>query len=269
MRERPGRLVLIGHPVLHSLSPAFQNAALQRAGIPLVYEAMDIAPDELGSAVDRLRAARAAGNVTVPYKQAFAERCDRLTPMATRVGAVNTFWVEQGALVGDNTDVDGFSAALQRAFGAGAEWPRVTLVGAGGAAAAVAAAAERWPGTRVTVWARTSARAARLAARFAGVRLAASLDEALEETSLVVNATPSGLRDDDALPVDIGLLPAHASVYDLVYRRDETPWVRAARAAGHPAADGLTMLLEQGALAFERWLGVPPDREAMWSAMRG
>jgi shikimate dehydrogenase len=265
----PGRLVLIGHPVQHSLSPTFQNAALRRAGIALTYEAMDIAPTSLHAAVDRLRVMGAAGNVTVPHKEAFALLCDRVTPLAARVGAVNTFWVEDGALVGDNTDVDGFTTAIQRAFGAAAAWPRVALIGAGGAAAAIAAAVERMPATSLVVWGRTTARTARLAARFETVQLAASLDEALEGASLVINATPLGFRDGDPMPVDVARLPAHASVYDLVYRREETAWVHAARAAGHPAADGLGMLLEQGALAFERWFSVPPDREAMWSAMRG
>jgi shikimate dehydrogenase len=111
-------------------------------------------------------------------------------------------------------------------------------------------------------------RARALASRFgASVQVVESVDDALEGATLVVNATPVGLRDD-ALPVDIERIPSGAAVFDLVYRTGETRWVRAARDAGHRAADGEGMLVEQGALSFERWFGIEPDRNAMWRALR-
>jgi hypothetical protein len=106
----PGRLVLLGHPVRHSLSPRFQNAALRAAGIPLAYEALDVHPDALGNVLIQLRSENAAGNVTVPHKAAVAAACDRQTGTAIRTGAVNTFWCDGTRLVGDNTDVAGFRA---------------------------------------------------------------------------------------------------------------------------------------------------------------
>ncbi|HEY3286712.1 MAG TPA: shikimate dehydrogenase [Gemmatimonadaceae bacterium] len=269
MTRLPGRLVLIGHPVAHSLSPLFQNAALRRAGIALTYEVFDIAPAKLADATRRLRALGASGNVTVPHKEAFAAFCARLTPIAGRVGAVNTFWTEDGDLVGDNTDVGGFEEAVAQAFGATRAWRAVAIVGAGGAAAAVAAAVERWAGCRAAIWSRNGSRSAQLAARFPGVRVAASLEDAVDGADLVVNATPLGLRPGDDLPVPIQLIAPHACVYDLVYDRLQTPWVLAARAAGHPAADGLGMLIAQGALAFERWFAQAPDRDVMWAAVKG
>ena len=269
MNRLPGRLVLIGHPVAHSLSPTFQNAALRSAGVQLKYEAFDIPPSQLVDAMERLRQLGASGNVTVPHKEAFAALCGRLSPIAERVGAVNTFWTEEGALVGDNTDVGGFEEAVARAFGAQRAWRRVALVGAGGGAAAVAAAAERWAGCRVSLWSRDAERSTRLAARFGNVQRAASLEEAITSADLVVNATPLGLGPDDEFPVPVHLLPLRACVFDLAYVRAETAWVRAARAAGRPAADGLGMLIAQGALAFERWFGEAPDREAMWASVRG
>ena len=269
MTPLPGRLVLIGHPVTHSHSPAFQNAALRSAGLPLTYEALDVSPGELERVAASLRAAGAAGNVTVPYKQAFVACCARLSPIAERVGAVNTFWCEDGALVGDNTAVGGFEEAVVRAFGAERRWPRIALIGAGGGAAAVLAAAERWFGTEVRVWSRSPGCASTLARRFAGVGIpVVSLHDALERADLVVNATPLGLAPGDALPALIQDLPLRAAVFDLVYRRGDTAWVLAARGAGHTAADGLGMLVAQGALAFERWFGQSPDRDAMWSALR-
>lgn len=268
MTPLPGRLVLIGHPVSHSRSPVFQNAALRRAGLPVTYEALDVLPAHLVRVASSLRASLAAGNVTLPYKEEFVAFCGRLTPIAERVQAVNTFWTEDGALVGDNTDVGGFEEAIVRAFGPGRRWPRVALIGAGGSACAVLAAAERWFGTDVRLWSRTPARAVTLAQRFAGVCTPViSVHDALEGADLVVNATPLGLEPGDALPVFIQDLPPRSAVFDLAYRRGETAWVLAARGAGHPAADGLGMLIAQGALSFERWFGQAPDRKAMWASL--
>jgi shikimate dehydrogenase len=265
--RQPGRLVLIGHPVAHSLSPAFQNAALRRAGIPLVYEALDVSPGELRTTLDTLVSEGAAGNVTIPYKNAVFVRCDVRTALAERVGAVNTFWSVASQLHGDNTDVGGFEAAVIAAVG-GTPQGALTLIGAGGSAAAVCAAAERWDGVEVRIISRSPASARELAARFAPfVTVASALQAALEGSSLVVNATPLGMQDADPPPVPVDKLPPDATVVDLVYRSGGTAWVRAARAAGINAVDGLPMLIEQGALAFERWFGVTPDRDAMWNAV--
>lgn len=266
MTSPPGRLVLLGHPVAHSLSPAFQNAALRTAGIPLVYEALDVAPDALPSVLRDLAAARGAGNVTIPHKEAVARLCARLTPLASRVGAVNTFWTEAGALVGDNTDVGGFDAAVRSLLGAPPRDVKVAVIGAGGSAAAVLAAVERWPGCTAALWGRTAERARALATRFPQAAAVEFLAEAIRGADVVVNATPIGLDGDD-VPVPPPLLRRRAAVVDLVYRRGSTPWVRLARAYGLRATDGLPMLIEQGALAFERWLGIAPDREAMWRAV--
>ncbi|HET7553888.1 MAG TPA: shikimate dehydrogenase [Gemmatimonadaceae bacterium] len=268
---RPGRLVLLGHPVAHSVSPIFQNAALRCIGIPVVYEALDTPPDELDARLDALIAERAAGNATIPHKERVAARCTRLTPVAERVGAVNTFRVDDdGLLVGHNTDVAGFDRLARTALGDTPLPRRVALLGAGGAAAAVLAAVEGWPGCEVTLFNRSAERRDRLASRFPVVRsTTGDVARAVKGCEMVVNATPLGLRPSDALPVAIASLERDAVVVDLVYSSDETRWVHAGRAAGHRAADGLEMLLEQGALAFEWWLGVPAPREVMRNAVRG
>jgi len=222
---------------------------------------VDVTPDALTETLRRLVAEGAAGNVTVPHKENMARLCDRLTPVAERVGAVNTFWLDESTLVGDNTDVGGFAAACNSPVAPGG---RVALFGAGGAAAAVLAATAEWPGVDVRVWNRGAERARVLAGRFSA-RAVATVEEALDGSSLVVNATSIGL-DGVSQPIDVARLPQGADVIDLVYGPNETAWVRAARAAGHRAIDGLPMLIEQGALAFERWFGMPPDRDAMWRA---
>ena len=266
-RVLPGRLVLLGHPVAHSLSPRFQNAALRHAGIALTYEALDVTPAALPRVLDELAAIGAAGNVTVPHKAAVAARCVRRSAVAERAGAVNTFWTEAGELVGDNTDVAGAHRAVVDLLGREPAAERVALVGAGGSAAAVLCAVERWAGATAVLYNRTMPRAEELASRFASFSAPApTLRDALAGASLVVNATSVGLTDGE-LPVPIEWLPAHAAVLDLVYAPGETTWARRARAAGHPARDGIVMLVEQGAAAFERWFGQRPNRSAMWAAL--
>lgn len=272
--KRPTRLVLLGTPVAQSLSPTFQNAALDIAGLPIRYEALETPAPALDGVLAQLALEGAAGNVTIPHKVAVHDRCSVLTPTAARAGAVNTFWFSDGTLHGDNTDVGGFRAAVDELLTGEPLPSRVILLGAGGAAAAVCTAAEDWGAQSVEVVARSRGAAHRLTARFP--RLVTMVENAgslaREEprrgrrpgpAPLVVNATPLGASDDDAPPIDLALLPAGSAVLDLVYRRGETRFVREARAAGHRAADGLTMLLEQGALSFERWFGVAPDRQGM------
>jgi shikimate dehydrogenase len=265
----PGRLVLLGHPVAHSLSPRFQNAALRRAGIPLVYEALDVRPAELERTLGALRSGDAAGNVTIPHKEAVVAHCDELTPVARRAGAVNTFWCEGRRLVGDNTDVGGFEVVADNLLG-GSPHARpisVAVLGAGGAAAAVLVAVERWRGARARVFSRSADRTRRLCGRFAGVAdPAETAEDAVRAAGLVVNATPVGLADD-SMPIDPAQLDHGAVAIDLVYRRGGTAWTRAAARIGLRATDGTDVLLEQGALAFERWFGVPPDRDVMREAL--
>ena len=269
MSRLPGRLVLLGHPVAHSLSPRVQNAALRRAGIPLVYEALDIEPAVLERTLRELRSSDAAGNVTIPHKEAVAAHCDGLTPVARRAGAANTFWCEGGRLIGDNTDVAGFEAVAASLLGASgnARAICVALLGAGGAAAAVLTAVERWPGAQARVYSRSADRTGRLCARFVGVaEPAETVDDAVRDAAVVINATPIGLADD-TMPVDPAMLERGTVAIDLVYRRGGTAWTRAATRLGLRATDGTDVLLEQGALAFERWFGVLPDRDVMREAL--
>lgn len=262
----PGRLVLLGHPVAHSLSPLFQNAALRAARLPLTYAALDVAPPALADTMRGLAAQRGAGNVTVPHKEAVATMCDRRSAIAERAGAVNCFWWDDGALVGDNTDVGGIDAAVRALLGGAPANLRIAVVGAGGAAAAVLTALEQWPGCNAALWSRSPPRARDLCARFATVAHAEPvLAEAIRDADLVINATPIGLADD-GIPFPPALVRRRTHLLDLVYRPGETTWVQLARARRMNAGDGLVMLVEQGALAFERWTGVVPDRRVMWEA---
>ncbi len=273
----PTQLVLLGHPVAHSLSPRFQQAALDASGRAVRYVAHDVPPESLLDTLRALRAAGAAGNVTVPHKEAVFAACDERTPMAERVGAVNTFRHDaQGRLIGHNTDVAGVQAALQALLGVDAPPPaRVVLLGAGGSAGAVLVALAAYSDAHITIAARSPHRAEQLAQRL-GLHVAVlahdphepsvELRAALASASLVVNTTPLGLRDAQQ-PISCEWLGAHTAVLDLVYRTGETAWVHACRARGLRAQDGLRMLVEQGAHAFTWWFGAPPNREVMWHAL--
>lgn len=265
---------VLGDPVAHSLSPAFQNAALRAAGLDAVYVALRCAPDGVPGLLRGLALAGGGGNVTVPHKEAAHAAVDRRTETAEATGAVNTFWAEDGAVWGDNTDVAGVRAAVAALTGRGAAGARVLLLGAGGSARAVLHALEREGADEVVVRNRGRERAEALALLARGgtrVRLASPDDPmAGERFDLAINATSLGLREADALPLDPSAAqsPTVAAALDLVYgRTGATPWVRAMRGAGVPAADGREMLLRQGAAAFARWWGRDPDLDAMRAAL--
>lgn len=258
----PGRLVLLGHPVAHTVSPRMHNAALHAAGIPLEYHALDVAPGNLTAVLRELAEEDGAGNVTRPHKQAVFELCDEVTDVAARAGAVNTFWFRDHKLFGDNTDVAGFDRAVRLLIHDKFQG-RVALFGSGGAAAAVLEALRSWQGVSVDIIARNHIEGARLEARYSDyARYVEITRERLHEAKLVINATPIG-QDDDSVPFDVNELHTSARVFDLVYRRGGTMLVRLARAAGLEADDGTLMLVEQGALSFERWFGISPDRNLM------
>ena len=259
----PSRLVLLGSDVGNSLSPVFQRAALAAAGLSLAYDAVNVTSEMLAKTVEEIRRENIAGNVTRPHKKGFHDACDLLTPIAARVGAVNTFWMNDGRLHGDNTDVGGFDASARELLEERTEDLLVLLLGAGGAAAAVLAAVERWPGSRAVVVSRDKSKAARLADRYRTVATAqADAAVAARNAGLIVNATPVG-QYDDAHPLPVSLISRKSAVMDLVYRRGQTPWVRALRENGNAARDGTSMLVEQGALSFRQWFGREPDRNAM------
>jgi shikimate dehydrogenase len=290
--SEPERLVLLGHPVAHSLSPRFQQAALDAAGRAVRYTALDTPPHALTRTLHALRATRAAGNVTVPHKEAVFAACDVRTDLADRVGAVNTFRHDtEGRLIGHNTDVAGVRSAMIALLGGDTPPTHVVLLGSGGAAGAVLVALTEWPETQVTMVARTPARAQQLVERVArhapsadgaerrdgaGQRVrivpydieapSTAMRGALACASLVVNATPLGLLAAQ-MPMPCEWLGAETAVLDLVYQPGETAWVRACRDRGLRAEDGLRMLVEQGVAAYAWWFGHMPDRAAMWRAL--
>lgn len=261
-------LTLLGDPVSHSFSPIVQNRAFAEAGVDGVYVAVRCAADDLAGFMRGLSRAGGGGNVTLPYKEKAAAVVDVPTDAVRRTGACNTFWGgEDGKVHGDNTDVEGFRRTL-RAFADGSpEGMRVLLLGAGGAARAILMGLLEEGVEEVVLLNRTAERARAVARRIGGARArVVMLSEELrgEDFDLVVNATRLGLSPEDPSPLDFEILSRAGIAMDLVYGRAVTPFVRAAEASGVRAADGSEMLVQQGAVSFERWW----DRSAPVEAMR-
>ena len=202
-------------------------------------------------------------NVTAPHKEAAFAACDRRTPVAEALGAVNTLWREDGRLWGDNTDVAGFLANMDEAPPGWAEQARLAVViGAGGAARAIIYALMSRGFERIAIVNRTQARAEALAAHFGGSTSAvpwADLAAELPEADLLVNASSLGMVGQPPLDFDLSALPERAVVADVVYVPLRTPLIEAARARGLRVAEGLGMLLHQAAPAFARWFGARPS----------
>jgi shikimate dehydrogenase len=267
-------LALLGDPVAHSLSPAFQNAAIAALGLDAVYVALRCDAQHAAPLLRGIARAGGAGNVTIPHKALAAECIERPTAALRRTGACNTFWVESGVLCGDNTDVEGFRLAASQLID-DRHGSRALIIGAGGAAAAAAYALLQDGASGVTLLNRSPDRARTLASRLdpgASVMEVVTTYTALHgrDYDLVVNASAVGLTDDDPLPIDLAILGRAGAALDLVYGRGAiTPWVRHARGLRVPAADGTEMLLGQGAAAFARWFGVEAPLEAMRGALAG
>jgi shikimate dehydrogenase len=264
-------IALLGDPVSHSLSPVFQNAALEAAGLDGVYLSLRCDAAALPGLLRGIALGGGAGNVTLPHKEVAAASVDRATAAVGNTSACNTYWLEDGLVCGDNTDVAGVGGAVRALLGGGVKGARVLLVGAGGSARAALAAMGEGGAAEVVVANRTLDRAASLAGGFSGgttVARAATLDSLRRERfDLAINATSLGLRPDDALPLDVERGPDIGAALDLVYSRRGTAWVRELQARGIPAVDGLEMLILQGAASFERWWHVPAPIEQMRAAL--
>ncbi len=254
-------LGILGHPVAHSLSPAMQEAALAARGLTGSYRLLDTPPEALARRLEEVRRGYRGVNVTVPLKEAVLPLLDGVHPEARAIGAVNTVVNRGGRLIGHNTDAPGFLRSLEEA---GVRGRRALVLGAGGAARAVAYAL-KGAGWEVGVHNRTRSRAEALARAF-GLEVVPL--EAARQADLVVNATSVGLDDPAATPLPAALFPPRGFAVDLVYRPLLTRFLAEAAAAGLGTVDGLGMLLWQGALAFELWTGERAPVGAMRAALR-
>jgi len=258
------QLGLIGYPLEYSLSPRIHYAALQACELDGTYSLFPIHPEDkegLKKLLTRVRTGEIKGlNVTIPHKQNVLPLMDELTPTAKSIGAVNTIYLRNNKLTGDNTDARGFLSDLKKFMNnTELEIGKSALVlGAGGSARAVVYALlnEGW---NITIAARRIDQAEELARQFANVKVMELNFQTFQPSNfqLIVNTTPLGMTpniEQSPLPGNLSL-PPHASIYDLVYNPRETKLVKDARSQGLNATTGLGMLVEQAVLAFELWTG--------------
>ena len=273
-------IALLGHPVSHSISPAFQQAAFDALGIDARYEAWETPAADLQTAVEQLRSRSALGaNVTVPHKVAVLRLIDELDGTVEFVGAANTIVNRDGRLHSTNTDIIGILSALA-GVDADLAGTNVVILGAGGAARAAVVAMRQAGVARVTIANRTEVRAEALVS-LGGSDLdvrTCPLDTASERlrvsvaaARLVIQTTSLGMRhgpDKAATPIPARMMHAGQLAFDLVYTPERTPFLEAAEQAGAQTLGGLAMLIHQGAAAFRLWTGQEPPLTVMFDAAR-
>ena len=262
---------LLGSPVTHSLSPLMHNESFRQLGLDYVYLCFDVGEDKLETAVQGLKACGIRGfNLTMPDKNRMAELADELTPAAGMIGAVNTVVNENGRLVGHNTDGLGFMRSVADA-GLSIRGASMTIFGAGGASTAICAQAALDGVKNLYIFARPESRfrqrtlklvdsinhSTECRAVLCDQSDHSALKQALEDSSLLVNATSVGMAPDTdhSILEDISLLHQGLTVADIIYNPRETRFLRLAREAGCRTFNGMYMLLYQGAEAFRLWTG--------------
>jgi shikimate dehydrogenase len=272
---------LIGNPLAHSTSPIFQQAALDHCGVDARYEPWETEVEELPIAVERMREEDCLGaNVTIPHKERIIDLLDELDALAERIGAVNTVVNRSGRLRGYNTDILGFAQALRREGDFDPRGCHALVLGAGGAARAVAVALMDGGAASLTVTDIEPERAVAFLHDLAGQGQAvlrsvapggAVMATAASACQLLVNCTPIGMRHsatENDTPIPPELISPGVLVFDLVANPPETRLLAAARERGARTVSGVTMLVYQGAESFRLWTGLEPPLDVMRQAAR-
>ena len=254
---------VLGHPITHSRSPLIHNHWIKAHGLAGSYEAIDVAPGTLAAFLECVRSGQfAGGNITVPLKEEAFAAVDQLTDTAKSIGAVNTVYLQNGQLWGDNTDAYGFSANLANKAPEFKDTKTALIIGAGGAARAIVKSLIDSGISSIIILNRTLARADELVQAFGPICRAASLEDfpkMVLDAALIINTSSIGMAGKGAHDFDFSTGKKSALVTDIVYVPLETDFLKSARAAGLKTVDGLGMLLHQAVPGFERWFGVRPD----------
>lgn len=277
--SKPAKLAVIGHPVAHSASPQMHQPALDAAGIDARYIRLDIYPEEVGEAFSRMRALDFFGcNVTVPHKLEAMAHCE-VHPDAEELGAVNTIRFDEDLIRGFNTDGPGFAKAIEHDFGVPFASLSVAIVGAGGGAGQAIATQGCLSGVgRLVLVNRTVEKLGALVVKLNRICPSAdiialsfedpSLPNRLEQCGLIVNTSSVGLKESDPSILSPSFLKPGQMVYDTIYKPAVTPLLAAARSAGCETSNGFSMLINQGALAFQLWFPGTDPLPVMQAAMR-
>ncbi len=268
---------VLGHPIGHTLSPVMHNAAIAAMKLDAVYMAFDVPPDDLLRVLKAMQIMGFGGvNLTVPLKETGFRNIDNLDDSARKLGAVNTVEFTDAGLKGHNTDGFGFMKAIEKEFGLSLDGVSVFILGAGGAGRAVAITAASQGASSVTISDIDADRCARLAREmdiFPDCKTAvmppagSETIDAVSGSDLVIQATPVGMKETDRSPLPSEAFNENQKAFDLVYMYPDTDFLRTARSAGASTANGLSMLMFQGAVAFQIWTGKEPPPEPMMKAL--
>ncbi|WP_137788812.1 shikimate dehydrogenase [Bacillus sp. E(2018)] len=263
------KALVIGDPIDHSLSPIMQTAALQESGISGIYEKKRVPSDELEKFVKFLKESNYAGcNITIPHKVAILPLLDEVDDEAKEIGAVNTVVNKDGKLIGYNTDGKGFLLGLREKLSKPLSDLSILLIGAGGAARSIAYALSKEAPDFMAIANRSEERLHSLLKDLNDQRLEGmSLQEAEENLArfdVVINTTNAGMHPDtESIPLKLNLLKKGAVVSDIVYNPLTTRWLKDAKEKGAITDNGVSMLVMQGAMAFQKWTGTFPDTNKM------
>jgi len=273
------KLAVLGHPIGHTLSPIMHNASIKALGLDGQYEysKLDVPPGELMARLAQLPSEGYAGvNLTIPLKEVAFQGLEKLADSARILGAVNTVEFTVNGMIGHNTDGYGFLKALEEAFGKATEGDHVFVLGCGGAGRAVALMAALNGAKALTLADVDAVRVANLTAEIKRIAPQVEIFQTLEksqqisacrEADLVIQASPVGMKKDDPSLLPPEAFRAGQRAFDLIYMYPETAFLSTAKSAGAQIANGLGMLLHQGARAFKIWTGLDPDVEAMRDAL--
>lgn len=272
------KFAVLGHPIQHSLSPAMHTASFQSIGLNGSYEKIDVPPESLMDRLSKMSTEGFGGvNLTIPLKEVAFRNLDQLDTSARLLGAVNTVKFSDGGMTGYCTDGYGLLKAIEEAFDESVEGKSLFFIGSGGAGRAAALSAVQAGARSITLSARTETRVRPLAEEIQALNKHVEVNLALTDEQkisgcrtcdLVINASPIGMHADDESPLPSQAFRAGQMVYDMIYMYPKTSVMKAAEKAGARTANGIGMLVHQGAKAFEIWTGKKADVMAMATAVK-
>jgi shikimate dehydrogenase len=272
------KLAVLGYPVSHSASPQMHQAALDSLGIDVAYIRLEIEPGNLGESFSLMQDLGFIGcNVTIPHKMEAMESCDELSKSAMALGVSNTIHFKEGKIFGDSTDGPGLVKALEEDFGVTLQGKSILVLGAGGGAGlAISTQLNQEGCSDLYLSNRTLVKLDKLVENLpqtiAKVHVIGNsyteLENVASDVQIIINATSMGMKASDDLPFPVQLISRHHLVYDAIYNPPLTPLLEAARDRGASIANGLSMLVHQGAISFEIWTGKHPDTVIMKQAIR-
>ena len=271
------KLAVIGYPVSHSASPQMHQAALDALDLDMSYVRVEVRPGEVSEVFSLMQSSGFLGcNVTIPHKLEAMECCDELSASVELLGVANTIHFKDGKILGDNSDGPGLVKALEGDFGISLKGLRVLILGAGGGAGkAIVTQLNQENCRELYLSNRTKAKVEELAQNLAdrGTKVytlgntVAELSAIGEKVDIIINATSMGMKQEDELPFPVDVLAENHKVYDAIYNPAETKLLANAKSNGSMTANGLSMLIYQGAVSFKIWTGVQPDIALMRQAI--